>query len=60
MSYGRGYGGGSRRFGGPPGPKPVEEGKEYEVEVTEISNRGDGVARVHCYICKRRKSWAKS
>ncbi|MEM1514499.1 MAG: TRAM domain-containing protein [Thermoproteota archaeon] len=27
-------------------PKPVELGKEYDVEVREISKRGDGVARI--------------
>ena len=43
MSYGRGYGGG---FRGPPEPKPVEERKEYEVEITEVSKQGDGVARI--------------
>jgi len=32
------------------GPKPVEEGKEYDVEVTEISRRGDGVAKIQGYI----------
>ncbi len=26
--------------------KPVEEGKEYDVEVKEVSRRGDGIARV--------------
>jgi predicted RNA-binding protein with TRAM domain len=50
VSYGRGYGGGSRRFGGPPGPKPVDVGKEYEVEVTEVSKQGDGVARVQGFV----------
>ncbi|MEM0010346.1 MAG: TRAM domain-containing protein [Candidatus Bathyarchaeia archaeon] len=35
----RGYG---RRFP----PKPVELGKEYDVEVREVSKRGDGVARI--------------
>lgn len=49
MSYGRGYDG-SRRFRGPPGPKPVEVGKEYEVEVTEVSREGDGVARVQGFV----------
>jgi predicted RNA-binding protein with TRAM domain len=51
VSYGRSYGSGSgRRFGGPPGPKPVEVGKEYEVEVTEVSKQGDGVARVQGFV----------
>ena len=51
MSYDRGYGGGgSRRFRGPPGPKPVEVGKEYEVEITEVSGEGDGVAKVQGFV----------
>jgi predicted RNA-binding protein with TRAM domain len=25
-------------------------GKEYEVEITEISNRGDGIARVQGFV----------
>jgi len=27
-------------------PKPVEVGKEYEVDVSETSRRGEGIARV--------------
>jgi predicted RNA-binding protein with TRAM domain len=27
-------------------PKPVEVGKEYEVEVQEVSRRGEGIARI--------------
>jgi predicted RNA-binding protein with TRAM domain len=27
-------------------PKPVEVGKEYEVDVQEMSRRGDGIARI--------------
>ncbi|MEM1538995.1 MAG: TRAM domain-containing protein [Candidatus Bathyarchaeia archaeon] len=27
-------------------PKPVEIGKEYEVDVQEISKRGEGIARI--------------
>jgi predicted RNA-binding protein with TRAM domain len=53
MSYGRerSYGGG--RFGGQRGfggPKPVESGKEYDVEITEISRQGDGIARVQGFV----------
>jgi len=49
---GRSYGGGSdKRFNrGSPAPKPVEVGKEYEVEVTEISRKGDGIARVQGFV----------
>jgi predicted RNA-binding protein with TRAM domain len=59
MSYGRdrdtrgGYGGNRTGFGGvrpPMGPKPVEVGKEYDVEVTELSRRGDGVAKVQGFV----------
>ena len=27
-------------------PKPVETGKEYDVEIQETSRRGDGIARI--------------
>jgi len=37
---------GSGRFG----PKPVKLGAEYELEVNEISKRGDGVARVKGFV----------
>jgi predicted RNA-binding protein with TRAM domain len=37
----RGFGGGNRF-----GPKPVEEGKEYDVDIKEISRRGEGIARI--------------
>ncbi len=47
MSYRRGRFGGGGRFGG---PKPVETGKEYDVQVTEISRKGDGVARIQGFI----------
>ncbi len=57
MSYGRDHGdrgrGGGGGFGGgrpPMGPKPVEVGKEYDVEVTELSRRGDGVAKVQGFV----------
>jgi predicted RNA-binding protein with TRAM domain len=52
-----GYGGGGgRRFGGgggrsfDNGPKPVETGKEYDVSITEISRKGDGIARVEGFV----------
>ncbi len=28
------------------GPKPVEAGKEYYMQITEISSKGDGIARI--------------
>ena len=40
MSYRSGFG----------SPKPVEVGKEYEVEISEISRRGDGVARIQGFV----------
>lgn len=46
MSYGRGYGRGGRGFA----PKPVEIGKDYDVDVTEISRQGDGIARVQGFV----------
>ena len=27
-------------------PKPVELGKEYDVEIQEVSRRGEGIARI--------------
>lgn len=34
---------------GPP-PKPVEVGKTYDVDITEITGKGDGIARVQGFI----------
>ncbi len=50
MSYGRGRGGGG--FGGfrSSKPAPVEVGKEYDVSITEISRRGDGIAKIEGFI----------
>ena len=50
-----GGGGGGRnsykRFNRRPAtPKPVEVGKQYEVEITEISRQGDGVAKVQGFV----------
>jgi predicted RNA-binding protein with TRAM domain len=48
-SYGsRGSGFGSSYMN--QGPKPVEVGKEYDVEVTELSRRGDGVAKMQGFV----------
>jgi predicted RNA-binding protein with TRAM domain len=52
---GRRFGGGGRRFGGggrrfDDRPKPVETGKEYDVSITEISRKGDGIARVDGFV----------
>jgi predicted RNA-binding protein with TRAM domain len=38
---------GPRRFP----PKPVEMGKEYDVEILETSRRGDGIARIKGLVC---------
>ena len=46
--YGGGGGyGGDRGFGG---PKPVETGKQYDVQITEISRQGDGIARIQGFV----------
>ena len=41
MSYNRGSG---------LSPKPVEMGKEYDVEITELSRMGEGIARVQGFV----------
>jgi predicted RNA-binding protein with TRAM domain len=50
MSYGRGYGRGGRDSNRGFAPKPVEIGKDYDVDVTEISRQGDGIARVQGFV----------
>jgi predicted RNA-binding protein with TRAM domain len=49
---GRSYGGNaSKSFNrGNPTTKPVEVGKKDEVDITEISGKGDGIARVQGFI----------
>ena len=42
--YGRREGGGG--YGARFPPKPVEIGKEYDVEIQESSRRGEGIARI--------------
>ena len=41
-NYRRRYGDRDRRFP----PKPVEVGEEYDVEIQEVSRRGEGIARI--------------
>jgi len=31
-------------------PKPVKVGEEYEVEISEVGSRGDGIARVKNFV----------
>ena len=31
-------------------PAPVKEGEEYEADITDISRRGDGVAKIEGFI----------
>jgi predicted RNA-binding protein with TRAM domain len=53
MSFGKrsSYGGGYERKGESSfGPKPVEIGKEYDVKITERSDRGDGIARIQGFV----------
>jgi predicted RNA-binding protein with TRAM domain len=32
------------------GTKPVEEGKEYTVTITDVGSQGDGVAKINGFI----------
>src|ERR1700739_2583377 len=57
MSFGQRNSGGYRRggFGSGGGfrsfkPKPVEVGKEYDVTISEISRRGDGIAKIDGFV----------
>ena len=49
-SYGGGGGYGGRRQSNFGGTKPVEIGKEYDVQVTERSDRGDGIAKIQGFV----------
>jgi len=39
-----------RRFGRTLPPKPVEMGKEYDVDIQEISRMGQGIARIKGFV----------
>jgi predicted RNA-binding protein with TRAM domain len=41
-----GTGGGFRSFK----PKPVEVGKEYDVTISDVSRRGDGIAKIDGFV----------
>jgi predicted RNA-binding protein with TRAM domain len=47
----RGFGGRDRSFGPRVDlPKPVNVGEEYDVEISEVGSRGDGIARVKNFV----------
>jgi predicted RNA-binding protein with TRAM domain len=51
MSYTSGTRYGSSNYGNRSfGSKPVETGKEYDVHITEISRKGDGIARIQGFV----------
>jgi predicted RNA-binding protein with TRAM domain len=39
-----------RSYGGNSKPCPVEMGKEYEVDITETSRQGEGIARIQGFV----------
>ena len=39
-----------QRFSGPSKEKPVKVGEEIDVTVSEVSRRGDGVARIQGFV----------
>lgn len=51
---GGGYGGNGGGFGGGGGggfkKPPVSEGEEYDVEITDVAAKGDGIARIEGFI----------
>ena len=53
MSFGQrggGYGGGFGNRESSFKPKPVEVGKEYDVTISDISRRGDGIAKIDGFV----------
>jgi predicted RNA-binding protein with TRAM domain len=45
-----GYMSGTRYGGSNFGSKPVEVGKEYDVQITETGRSGDGIARIRGFV----------
>jgi predicted RNA-binding protein with TRAM domain len=50
MSFGQRRGGYGSRGGMFGSKKPVEVGKEYNVTISEISRRGDGIAKIDGFV----------
>ena len=51
MSYRNGsYGSRGYRSRGFSKPAPVKEGEQYEADITELSSRGDGIAKIQGFI----------
>jgi len=41
----RGFGGGGSNF-----EKPVKEGEEYDVQISEVGSKGDGIAKIKNFV----------
>ncbi len=48
--YRGGGGGGERRDFGPPRDVPVKQGEEYDVEITDVAAKGDGIAKIDNFV----------
>jgi predicted RNA-binding protein with TRAM domain len=51
--FGRGRGGGFERGGGFrafSSPKPIKIGEEYDVEITDVGAKGDGITKVENFV----------
>ena len=49
MSYSNRRYGGFRRYSFPM-QAPVKEGEQYEADITELSRRGDGIAKIEGFV----------
>jgi predicted RNA-binding protein with TRAM domain len=49
-SYRKGHAPRSYGVRAPSGPKPVAVGEEYDVSISDISRRGDGIAKIEGFI----------
>ncbi|MGC8851103.1 MAG: TRAM domain-containing protein [Candidatus Micrarchaeia archaeon] len=48
--HGGGFGGHGGGFGCPQREAPVHTGEEYDVEISDVSRRGEGIARIQGFI----------